>query len=160
MHGDDEKNHEEREENEGHEDRAAGSDPLRYVRVASPLSAAEESTMRRVIGCAIDVHRRLGPGFLESIYRRAMAVELEHQGLAFELERAITIDYRGTEVGEHRIDLVVERLVVVALKAVAGIDPVHRAQVIAYLRSTRLRAGLLLNFRVARMKDGITRIVL
>lgn len=147
-------NHEEHEEHE--EDLFS---PQR-MRAASPLSAAEEQVMRHTIGCAIAVHRALGPGFLESIYRKAMCLELGHRKMAFEHERSVHVTYRGVEIPGQRVDLIIEGLIVVELKAVVRFEEVHRAQVISYLRTTGLRGGLLVNFRVRVLKDGLQRIVL
>ena len=115
--------------------------------------------MTRTIGCAIAVHRALGPGYLESIYKRAMFVELHAQRLAFERERPIQVEYRGVTLRSQRVDLIVDGLVVVELKAVRTLDDVHRAQLISYLRTTGLRGGLLINFRVPVLKHGIRRVV-
>ena len=156
-------NREGREEREGHEERRGSeSDPVRLPasRVDSPLSAEAEWVMRQTIGCAIAVHRALGPGFLESIYRKAMCIELENRRLSYEKERSIHVTYRGIEIPGQRVDLIVGGLIVVELKSVLQLDEVHRAQVISYLRTTGLRGGLLINFRVRVLKDGLRRIVL
>lgn len=145
-------NHEEHEE---HEDV-----PTYAMRHASPLSREAEGLMTRTIGCALEVHRRLGPGFLESIYRRAMCIEMATQELPYELERSIVVHYRDVELGGQRVDLIVGGLIVVELKAVVRLDNVHRAQLLSYLKTTRLRGGLLINFRIAVLKHGIRRIVL
>ena len=129
------------------------------MRLSSPLSAAAERVMTRTIGCAIEVHRALGPGFLESIYRRAMYIELQRNGLSYERELPVRVQYRGIEIPGQRVDLIVEGLIVVELKAVAQIDAVHGAQLLSYLRTTRLRGGLLINFRVSLLRHGIRRIV-
>ena len=126
----------------------------------STLSWREDQVMARVIGAAISVHRALGPGFLESIYHKAMIVELRARELAFEHERPVRVTYRGVDLPGQRIDLIVEELVVVELKSVARLDDVHWAQVISYLKTTKLRAGLLINFRVPVLYKGIKRIVL
>jgi len=116
--------------------------------------------MTETIGCAIAVHRALGPGFLESIFRKAMRVELEARRLAYESERPVTVNYRGIEITGQRVDLIVERVIVVELKSVVRLDEVHRAQVISYLRTTGLRGGLLINFRVSTLSRGLRRVVL
>jgi GxxExxY protein len=160
---DEESNREVREEREGREDDSAvGSTSARLPgrRPDSPLTVRGEWVMRQTIGCAIAVHRALGPGFLESIYRKAMCIELEQRGLPYERERAIHVAYRGTEIPGQRVDLIVDGLIVVELKSVVRLDDVHRAQVISYLRTTGLKGGLLINFRVRALKDGLKRIVL
>ena len=116
--------------------------------------------MRQTIGCAIAVHRALGPGFLESIYRKAMYIELDNRNLTYERERPIAVNYRGIAIPGQRVDLIIEGLIVVELKSVVRLDEVHRAQLISYLRTTGLKGGLLINFRVRLLKDGLQRIVL
>jgi GxxExxY protein len=145
-------NHEGHEE---HEDHSA----VRRMRLHSPLSPPAERAMTETIGCAIAVHRELGPGFLESIYKRAMYIELASRGLSFQCERAVSVNYRGVEITGQRVDLIVEQEIVVELKAVKHLDDVHRAQVVSYLK-TKLRGGLLINFRVPVLKQGLQRIVL
>jgi GxxExxY protein len=150
-------NHEGIRKHEGHED--TESQTVR-MRKDSPLSGEEEWVMRHTIGCAIAVHRALGPGFLESIYRRAMCIELTARGLAYEAERPIRVQYRGVEIPGQRVDLIVGKLIVVELKAVARFDQIHTGQVISYLKTTGLRGGLLINFRVPLLVKGLKRIVL
>jgi GxxExxY protein len=115
--------------------------------------------MTEAIGCAIAVHRGLGPGFIEPIYRKAMYIELQARHLAFEAEHPVKVMYRGIEIPGQRVDLIVEGLVVVELKAVAHIDQIHRAQLISYLKTTGLRGGLLINFRAPTLRQGLRRIV-
>ena len=98
----------------------------------STLSREEDEVTAGVIGCAIAVHRTLGPGFLESIYKRALALELTACGLRFEQELPVRVSYRGVDIPGQRVDLIVERLVVVELKSVTQLDRVHHAQVISY----------------------------
>ena len=130
------------------------------IAAVSTLPAETEDLLTRIIGCGIEVHKRLGPGFFESIYMRALCYELQCAGLSYERERSIAIPYRDIIICGGRIDLIVEKSVVVEVKTVARLEPVHEAQVLSYLRSTRLRAGLLMNFKVALLKDGLQRIVL
>ena len=146
--------------NHGENKHGAHGEEQQFPVKRSTLSWREDQTMARVIGCAIAVHRELGPGFLESIYQRAMALELDARGLSFEQERAVPVSYRGTQIPGQRIDLIVEGLIIVELKSVSRFDDVHVAQVISYLRTTKLRAGLLMNFRVSQLHKGIKRIVL
>ena len=116
--------------------------------------------MYRVIGSAIAVHRALGPGFLESIYRKALCVEFEKRTMAFECERPVAVTYSGVPIPGQRIDLIVGGLIIVELKAVAKVEEIHRAQLISYLRAAGLRGGLLINFRVRVLTQGIRRVVL
>jgi GxxExxY protein len=113
-----------------------------------------------VIGAAIEVHRILGPGFLESVYEEAMCVELGLRGIAFVRQPPVTVSYKGHEIGASRLDLTVGGKLVVELKAVDEFAPIHTAQVISYLKATGCKLGLLLNFNVTRLKDGVKRIVL
>ena len=143
---------------EGHEEHEEAS--LYTMRHSSPLSREAEALMTRTIGCAIEVHRRLGPGFLESIYKKAMCIEMGAQHLTYERERPLSVEYRGIPIDGQRADLIVGGEIVVELKAVVRLDDVHLAQVISYLRTARLRGGLLINFRVEALKHGIRRVVL
>ena len=153
-------NHEGHEDHEEHETtRQTRSEPFR-MRLPSPLPDDAERVMSETIGCAIAVHRALGPGFLESIYRKAMCIELEARGLVFEAERAVRVSYRGVEITGQRVDLIIEKQIIVELKSVVRLDEVHRAQLISYLRTTKLRGGLLINFRVPVLQQGLKRIVL
>ena len=145
---------------EDHEDHESIVSPKHRMRLPSPLTPQADQVMSETIGCAIRVHRTLGPGFLESIYRKAMCVELEASGLSYEAERPVQVKYRGVEIAGQRVDLIVEGQIVAELKAVVKLDEVHRAQVISYLRATGLRGGLLINFRVAVLRHGVRRVVL
>jgi GxxExxY protein len=130
------------------------------MRLPSPLSPEAEDAMAETIGCAIAVHRALGPGFLESIYKNAMHIELDTRGISYESEKAVTVSYRGTQIHGQRVDLIVRNLIVVELKAVKRFDDIHQSQLISYLKTTGLRGGLLINFRVPVLKAGLKRVVL
>jgi len=119
-----------------------------------------EKVGSEVIGAAIEVHRHLGAGFLERIYQEALCLELVERKLPFEREKSIDVTYKGKKIRGQRIDLVVGGCVVVELKAVATMNPIHEAKVISYLKTTGLRLGFLLNFHHTTMKEGIKRIVL
>ncbi len=99
-----------------------------------------------IIGAAIEVHRRLGPGFIESIYENALVIELRRRGLKVEEQVEVPVEYRGIEVGRHRLDLLVEGATVIELKAIKNLDNVHFAVVKSYLRAIGKEHGLLLNF--------------
>jgi len=115
----------------------------------------------KIIGAAIEVHRVLGPGLLESAYQKCLAHELRLRGLYVESEVPVPLTYKGLDLGcSYRLDLLVERQAVVELKAMESILPVHRAQLITYLKLTHCQVGLLINFNVPVLKDGIKRIVL
>ena len=113
-----------------------------------------------VIGAAIAVHRELGPGLLESTYEACLVYEFTERGVAVERQKSLPVDYRGVRIDcGYRIDLLVGNEVVVELKAVEGVMPIHEAQLLTYLRLSGLHVGLLLNFNVLLMKDGIRRMV-
>jgi GxxExxY protein len=100
----------------------------------------------KIIGCAIEVHKKLGPGFLESIYENAFMLELEKQNLDVERQQEVIVKYDGIEVGRHRLDLIVNDTIVVELKAVKNIEDVHFAIVKSYLKALRKEHGLIINF--------------
>ena len=114
---------------------------------------------RAVIGAAIEVHRHLGPGFLESIYEEALAVELSLLAIPFARQVGMEICYKGGCVGQYRLDFLVDQRLVVEIKAVEGFTAVHEAQLLAYLKATKLHLGLLINFNTHRLRDGIKRLV-
>lgn len=106
----------------------------------------------RILGAAIHVHRQLGAGFLEKMYEKALCIELRKRGVQFEKQVPVRVVYEGEEIGFHRLDLVIERKVVVEIKAIKEIEDVHLATVLSYLKATRLTAGLILNYRAARLR--------
>jgi GxxExxY protein len=119
-----------------------------------------DALAREVIGAAIEVHKILGPGFLESVYEEALCFELELRGLMFQRQVPINVNYKGRTVGEGRLDVLVGGALVLELKAVDSLQRIHTAQVISYLRATGLKLALLLNFNTPIMKDGIRRVAL
>jgi GxxExxY protein len=112
-----------------------------------------------VIGAAIEVHRCLGPGFLESVYEEALCVELMDREIFFERQKEISVLYKERLIGKHRIDLLVGQSLIVELKTVESLADIHKAQIISYLKATRLSLGLLINFNVSILKNGIQRVV-
>ena len=130
------------------------------LRVSTRLSDELEDLIHRVIGCCIDVHRALGPGLLESIYSRAVCIELGAQRIDFEREKLIPVSYRDQLLCSQRVDIVVEKQLVLEIKSVERLHPVHHAQVLTYLRVSKLPVGLLMNFNVAVLREGLDRIVL
>jgi GxxExxY protein len=114
----------------------------------------------RVIGAAIEVHRRLGAGYLEGIYEQAMAIELAHREIPFRRQVTMHIEYRGHAIGESRLDLLVAGRLVVELKAVETLAPIHGAQVLSYLKVGGFRLGLLINFNVRMLTRGVHRFIL
>jgi GxxExxY protein len=118
---------------------------------------AHEELTGRIIACAIEVHKALGPGFLESIYEAAMTVELKRAGLNVESQKPLRVLYREVLVGEHRLDLLVEDKIVVELKAISELEDIHFAIVRSYLKAAGLEHGLLLNF--ATMPLTVKRVI-
>ena len=124
----------------------------------------EEEGMRRlterIIGCAIEVHRELGPGLLEGTYEAALCIEFANAGLVFLQQHKIPVVYKGHLIGEYKPDLIVENAVVVEVKSVERFDRVFEAQVLTYLKVTGKRIGLLINFNSRLLRDGVKRFVL
>ncbi len=114
----------------------------------------------KIIGCAIEVHRTLGPGLLESIYEKSMCIELKYNNIFFEVQKNIDLHYRKILIGQFRADIIVENSVVLELKSVARHDPVFDAQILSYMKLGNYKTGLLINFNKALLKDGIKRFVL
>ena len=115
---------------------------------------------RQILGAAIEVHRQLGPGLLESVYLFCFQFELSARGLRFSTQRAVPIMYKGMLLDAcYRVDLIVEDAVVVEIKAVSGLTSAHEAQTLTYLRLTECPAALLINFNAARLMDGVRRLL-
>ncbi len=113
-----------------------------------------------VVNCALELHRNLGPGLLETVYEVTLARALERRGLAVQRQVAVPIEYQGETFSEgFRADLIVEGLVIVELKSIERVTPAHKKQLLTYLRLTGLKLGYLLNFGEALMRDGITRTI-
>ena len=128
-------------------------------RIKNPLDEKTETLIKSIIGAAIDVHRELGPGYLEKVYENAMTLELRHRGLAFATQVPIAILYKDVKIHGQILDIVVEEKVILELKSVATLLPIHEAQILSYLKSTNLSAGLLINFKETMVKNGIKRFV-
>jgi GxxExxY protein len=111
-----------------------------------------------IIGAAISVHRELGPGYSEMIYEEALAIEFTARGVPFRRQHCFQVYYHGHTIGEGRLDFLVEDKVIVELKTAEALASVHTAQVISYLRATKLTLAILINFHVKLLKDGIKRI--
>jgi GxxExxY protein len=124
-------------------------------------SAEIDRLARKVIGVAIEVHKELGPGFLESIYEEAMFIALRDRGLSASRQVTMPISFRGTTIGDHRLDLLVEDELVVELKAVETLLQIHAAQLHSYLKAGAFELGLLINFNVPLLKQGgLRRVIL
>ena len=125
----------------------------------TPTANQIELLTERIIGCAIAVHRTLGPGLLESVYRDCLIIELRAENLRVEHERRVRLDYKGQRVtGNLTLDLLVEDSVIIEVKAVERLHPVHQAQVITYLKLTGCPAGLLMNFNMTSLRAGLKRL--
>lgn len=132
---------------------------MRYGTV-SVLTPEQDQLITRVIGCAIRVHRELGPGFLERIYVKALGFEFDEAGIPYERGVPVVVNYRGVlPIDGQRIDFVVAGSVILEIKAVSRLDPIFEAKMISYLRTARIKVGLLMNFNVLLLKEGIRRIV-
>ena len=116
--------------------------------------------MTRTIGCALRVHQTLGPGYSEIVYHDAMAIELEVSDLAFSRDLVVPVTYRGRPLRDYRLDLVVDRLVVVEIKAVERLHPMHQTQILSYMKAGRLPVGLLMNFQSEYLRSQMRRFVL
>ena len=114
---------------------------------------------REVIGAAIEVHRILGPGYLESVYEEALGVELKLRSIEFQRQVPVAVIYKDTKIGEGRLDILVRGRLIVELKAVDNLAPIHEAQVISYLKTTGRQLALLINFNTMLLRDGIKRVV-
>lgn len=120
----------------------------------------EEALANEVIGAAIEVHRHLGPGLLESAYEECLAHELTLRGLPFERQVALPVSYKDIRLDcGYRLDFLVDKLLIVELKAVKSLEPIHTAQLLTYLRLKDLHLGLLLNFSEEVLKQGIKRVI-
>jgi GxxExxY protein len=119
-----------------------------------------DSVTEKIISSAVEVHRYLGPGLLESIYEEALGYELLLRGIPFERQKAVEVFYKDKVIKGQRIDLVVQGEVIVEIKSVRRLEDIFAAQVLSYLKSTRIKRGLLINFGQTRLVDGVKRISL
>jgi len=116
---------------------------------------------RKVIGCAIEVHRNLGPGLLESTYRQCLACELSQAGIPFQMEVPLPVRYKEMLLDcGYRIDLLISGDLIVEIKCVETLLPIHQAQILTYMRLSKIPVGLIINFNVTRLQNGIKRFVL
>jgi GxxExxY protein len=143
-------------------DEDARSSPVRgatvHRRGAEDAEFPQRGLTESIIGAAIEVHKELGPGLLEAVYERALAVELRGRGLSVLTQVLVPLKYKGESLEtDLRLDLLVQRAVIVEVKSVIAFDDVHRAQLLTYLRLTGLQAGLLINFNVPVLRKGVRR---
>jgi len=126
-----------------------------------PISGENDVLTERIIGLAMEVHRQLGPGLLEAVYEECLYFELTQNGLMSQRQVSLPMVYKSIRLDlGYRLDIVVEREVILEIKAVERLLPVHEAQILTYMRLSAIRVGLLLNFNVGVLKDGIRRLVL
>lgn len=120
-----------------------------------------EDLSKIIIGCAIEVHKELGPGLLESAYEECLVYELSKSGLKAERQKPVPVIYKEIKLDcGYRMDIIVEDKVIIELKTVEGFNPIHEAQILTYLKFAEKKVGLLINFHVLRLKDGLKRYVL
>ena len=129
------------------------------LRLKNKLDDRTETLINSVIGAAIEVHRELGQGYLEKIYEQAMSLELRHRNLPHSTQTPVSIYYKGVKIHGQVLDIIVDNRVLIELKTVETVLPIHEAQILSYLKSTGLQAGLLINFKEKLVKDGIKRFV-
>lgn len=142
--------------------RSKSSEVLLTAEIAENAEMEEiiNSITSSIIGAAVNVHRELGPGLLESTYEACLVHELAQEGIEVERQKALPVVYRGVRLDcGYRIDLLVQGQVVVEVKAVGRLEPIHRAQVLSYLKLSGCKVGLLINFNVKMLKDGVCRLV-
>ena len=145
---------------EGTEDTEASAGVEKNVDDAPRDRSGDNDLTSKIIAAAIEVHRQLGPGLLESAYEACLAHELVERGIAFERQKLLPVQYKGITIDAgYRLDLLVERRIIVELKAVDRLTPIHEAQMLTYLRLANCRIGLLLNFNAVVLRKGIRRMV-
>jgi GxxExxY protein len=130
------------------------------TRVPPRLAPELEAIVTRTIGCALRVHQTLGPGYSEAVYHDAMAIELEVSGIPYSRELLIPVSYRGRRLRDYKLDLVVDGILVVEIKAVEKLHPIHQAQILSYMKAGHLPVGLLMNFQTLYLRSQLRRLVL
>jgi GxxExxY protein len=119
----------------------------------------DEELAHKIIGAAIEVHRILGPGFLESVYEKALEYELKSRGLRVARQQELVVHFKELRIEGQRLDLIVGGRIIVELKAIDTVPPIHQAKLLSYLKAADLRLGLIINFNATVLKDGIQRMV-
>ena len=114
---------------------------------------------KKVIGSAIEVHRNLGPGYLESVYENSLAIEFTKRNIQYRRQSEVQVNYKGENVGQGRLDFLIENQLIVELRTTEKLLPIHKAQVISYLKATGINLGLLVNFNIPVLKYGIQRVI-
>jgi GxxExxY protein len=120
-----------------------------------------DALSHRVIGCALEVHKALGPGLLESAYEQCLAYEMSREGIRFDIQHPLPVEYKGIKLDcGYRLDFLVEKQIVLELKSVESLLPIHEAQLLTYMKLAKAGIGLLINFNARILKDGMKRMVL
>ena len=130
------------------------------LRVKSTLPPELDSLIQKVIGLAMEVHTALGPGYVETIYERAMCYELDKANISYLRQIEILVPYKDINISGQRLDLLIEKQLILELKTVDQINAIHQAQILSYMKSQRIRAGLIINFKVQHLRLGIRRFVI
>ncbi len=131
------------------------------MELVSPLSSELEDLARAVVDSAFKVHQTLGPGLLESVYQACLRIEFEKRGIAYETETPVPVNYEGVRLESGlRLDLIVENSLIVEIKSAEKLLPIHKSQLLTYLKLSRLRLGLLINFNVLMFSEGVKRVIL
>ncbi len=130
------------------------------MEIHEPLPEETEQMLSAVVDSGLMIHRQLGPGFIESVYRNALCIELRARDIAFEMEKTFIVRYRDQAVATQRVDLVVGDSVIVELKATFCLEQIHYAQLLSYLRASGMRAGLLMNFGGLTLRAGLKRLII
>ena len=128
--------------------------------LCSPKEYPLKDVTEKIISSCIEVHSNLGPGLLENIYEEALAHEFELRKIRYERQKQIQLRYKGKEIGFHKIDFLIENEVILEIKAVEGLNEIFKAQLLTYLKAMDKKVGLLINFNVLRLKEGIKRLIL
>ena len=131
-----------------------------FIKNSAPKEFPFKDLTGEIISCAIEVHSTLGPGLLENVYEEALLHEFTLRGIEYVRQKEISLKYKGKDIGRHRIDFLVEDEVIVELKAVETMHRIYEAQLLTYLKAMDKRIGLLLNFNVERLKNGIKRLII
>ena len=130
------------------------------LRIKSTLPPELDALIQKVIGLAMEVHTTLGPGYIETIYERAMCYELDKANISYLRQIDILVPYKDVNLSGQRLDLLIEKQLILELKTVDQINAIHQAQILSYMKSQQIRAGLIINFKVQHLRLGIRRFVI
>jgi len=130
------------------------------ITLSTPKEYPFKEITEKIISCALEIHSTLGPDLLENLYEEAMEHELKLRGIRHKRQKELEISYKGKSIGNYRLDYLIEDKVILELKCVEAIKGIHISQLLTYLRAEKLRVGLIINFNVEKLKDGIKRVIL